>query len=69
MHGDCFLLRAVEIEVAVLNSGTNMGHAWPRMRVAPYAKICCVQHTVDLVLAEAVLEAWVDEIVDCVLFQ
>ena len=39
------------------------------MRVAPYAEVRRVQHAVDLVLAEAVLEARVNELVDRVLLQ
>ena len=32
---------------------TNMGHARPQMRVTPYANVCCMQHAVDLIFAEA----------------
>jgi len=48
---------------------TNMGHAWPQMRVATYAQVCCVQHAVDLVLAEVPPQARVNQIVDRILFQ
>jgi hypothetical protein len=58
-----FLLRDGEMLL------TNMGHSWPRVRVAPYAQVRRVQHAVDLVFAEAVLEARVDEVVKCVVFQ
>jgi hypothetical protein len=39
------------------------------MRVAPYAQVRRMQHAVDLVLGEAVLKAWVDEIVECMVFE
>jgi hypothetical protein len=58
-----FLLRDGEMLL------TNMGHARPRVRVAPDAQVRRVQHAVDLVFAEAVLEARVDEVVKCVVFQ
>ena len=48
---------------------TDMGHSRPQMWVTPYAEVRRVQHAVDLVLAEAVLEARVDELVDRVLLQ
>ena len=48
---------------------TDMGHARPGMRVTPYAQVRRVQHAVDLVLAEAVVEARVDEFVERVVFQ
>jgi len=48
---------------------TNVGHAWPQMRITPYAQVCCVQHAVDLVLAEVASQARVDQLVDRVLFQ
>jgi hypothetical protein len=48
---------------------TNMGHAWPRKRVTPYAQICCMQHAVDFIFAEAASKAWVDQLINCVLFQ
>jgi len=48
---------------------TNMGHARPQMRVTPDAQVCCVQHAVDLVLAEAPSQARVDQLADRVLFQ
>jgi hypothetical protein len=39
------------------------------MRVTPDAQVCCVQHAVDLVLAEAPSQARVDQLADRVLFQ